>query len=202
MQQQHALVIGIYKELEPMEKVTYQSSVQTEVIFVKEAAIKKVIGSERKEVPISLSRSLVYLTNQRLIFLKVFEVSAKELGAGANQLAGASGTWYEVPLSAINGVEMRQVQLNKNDLDRFIDFFGEDTAATMLKRPALEILYDEKAATGRAKDYIEAMLRRGALSKLWGRVQMVYDKVWVLGEQSIAIEPVLAEHIRQKVANR
>jgi hypothetical protein len=199
-QLQHANVIGIYKELEPMEKVTYQSSVQTEVIFVKEAAIKKVIGSERKEVPISLSKSLVYLTSQRLIFLKLFEVSATELGTGTNQLAGASGTWYEVPITAVTGVDMRQVQLNKNDMERFVDFFGGDVS--LLRRPALEIVYDEKAATGRAKDYIESMLQRGALSKLWGRVQMVYDKIFVLGEQSVAIQPVLAEKVRQKVAGR
>jgi len=174
--------------------------VQTEVIFVKEAEIKKVIGGERKEVPISLSKSFIYLTSQRLIFLKLFEISAVELGDQTNQLAGASGTWYEVPLTAITGVDMRQVKLNKNDVDRFVQFFGGDES--LLRRPALEIVYDEKAASGRAKDYIESMMQRGMMSKLWGRVQMVYDKILVLGEQSVAIQPVLAERVRQKVAGR
>jgi len=193
-------IIGIYKELEPNEKIIYQGSTQTEVIFVKEAEIKKMIGGERKEVPISLSKSFIYLTNQRLVFLKLFEISATELGEETNQLAGASGTFYEVPISAVTAVDMRTVQLNKHDVSRFLDFFGGDES--MLHRPALEIVYDEKAATGRAKDYIESMLRRGMLSKLWGRVQMVYDKIFVLGEQSVAIQPVLAERVRQKVAGK
>ncbi|MGH9922580.1 MAG: hypothetical protein ACRD38_07495, partial [Nitrososphaerales archaeon] len=41
-------VIGIIKQLEDDEKVISQSITQTEVIFVKEAHIKKVLGQERK----------------------------------------------------------------------------------------------------------------------------------------------------------
>jgi hypothetical protein len=193
-------VIGIYKELDPSEKIVYQGQVQTEVIFVKEAEIKKVIGIERKEVPISLSKSLLYLTNQRLIFLKLFEISATELGENNNQLASVSGTFYELPINAVTGVDMRTVRLNKNDSERFVTIFGGDESK--LQRPALEIIYDEKAATGRAKDYIEAMMGRGLVSKLWGRVQMVYDKIFVLGEQSVAIQPVLAEAVRKRVSAR
>lgn len=72
--------LGIFKELEPNEKIIYQGVTQTEVIFVKEAEIKKVVGRERKEVPISISSSFVYMTTQRLVFLKLFELSATELG--------------------------------------------------------------------------------------------------------------------------
>lgn len=193
-------MIGIFKELEPNEKIVYQGQVQTEVIFVKEAEIKKVIGSERKEIPISLSKSLLYLTNQRLIFLKLFEISATELGENTNQLASVSGTFYELPISAVTGVDMRTVKLNKNDYERFVTIFNGDESK--LQRPALEIIYDEKAATGRAKDYIEAMMQRGLMSKLWGRVLMVYDKIFVLGEQSVAIQPVLSEAVRRRTSAR
>ncbi len=200
-----ANVVGIYKELEEGEKTIFQSVTQTEVIFVKEAEIKKLIGRERKEIPISISKALVYLTNQRLLFLKLFELSATELGEEKNMLAGAGGTFYEVPLDAVTAVDMRQVKLNKGDEERFLNLFeGSDpnTAAAKLKSPALEIVYDEKAATGRGKTYIESMLRRGFLSKLWGKVEMTYDKILILGEQSVAIMPTLSERVRKKVETR
>ncbi|AIF83669.1 zinc-ribbon domain [Candidatus Nitrososphaera evergladensis SR1] len=189
-------LIGIIKELENDEKVVTQSITQTEVIFVKEAFIKKVLGQERKEVPISISGSMFYLTNQRLIFLKLFELSASELGQDSNLLAGAGGTFYELPLTSITGVEMRQVKLNKNDEARFVNIFGGDVSK--LRRPALEIIYDEKAAKGRAKDYMESMMQRGIISKLWGKVEMVYDKIFVLGEQAVVLQPTLSEYVKVK----
>ena len=195
-QQQASPLLGIFKELEPDEKIIYQGTTQTEVIFVKEAEIKKIIGRERKEVPISISASLVYLTNQRLIFLKLFEISATEIGAENNLLAGVAGTFYEMPITAVTSVDIRTVKLNKHDEERFRVFFGENNESRLLK-PALEIIYDEKAATGRAKDYIESMLQRGFLSKLWGKVEMTYDKIFVLGEQSVVLKPFLSEKIRQ-----
>lgn len=191
-------VLGIYKKLEPNEKIIFQGTAQTEVIFVKEAEIRKLIGSrERKEVPISISESIVYLTNQRLIFLKLFEISATEIGTTNNLLAGVAGTFYEMPVSAVTSVDIRSVKLNKNDEERFLNFFGVENEYK-LRKPALEIIYDEKAATGRAKDYIESMLRRGFLSRLWGKVEMTYDKIFILGEQCIGIQPTLSEQIRKK----
>ena len=193
-------LVGIIKELDNDEKVITQSMVQTEVIFVKEAQIKKIMGQERKEVPISISGSMFYLTNQRLIFLKLFELSATELGQDTNMLAGAGGTFYELPLSSITGVDMRPVKLNKNDEARFVGIFGGDAAK--LRKPALELIYDEKAAKGRAKDYMESMMQRGMVSKLWGKVEMVYDKIFVLGEQAAALQPVLSEHVKIKNSMR
>lgn len=193
-------LIGIMKELENDEKVITQSIVQTEVIFVKEAFIKKMLGQERKEVPISISGSMFYLTNHRLIFLKLFELSATELGQDVNLLAGAAGAFYELPLSSITAVEMRPVKLNKNDEARFVTIFGGDAAK--LRRPALEIIYDEKAARGRAKDYMESLMRRGPVSKLWGKVEMVYDKIFVLGEHAVTLQPALSEFVKAKSSMR
>ena len=189
-------VIGIVKPLDKDEKLVTQSMMQTHVLFVKEAHIKKMLGEERKEVPLSLSTSFFYLTNRRLIFLKLFELSASELGQGSNMLAGAAGTFYELPLTAITGVDMRPVKLNKNDEARFLTFFQNDMSK--FQRPALEIIYDEKAATGRARDYMESMLQRGIVSKLWGKVEMVYDKIFVLGEQAVALQPLLSDFVRTK----
>jgi hypothetical protein len=193
-------VIGIVKSLDKDEKLVTQSMTQTHVLFVKEAHIKKILGEERKEVPLSLSTSFFYLTNRRLIFLKLFELSASELGQGNNMLAGAAGTFYELPLTAITGVDMRPVKLNKNDEARFLTFFQNDMSK--FQRPALEIIYDEKAATGRARDYMESMLQRGIVSKLWGKVEMVYDKIFVLGEQAVALQPVLSDFVRTKTGMR
>jgi len=193
-------LVGIFKQLESNEKVMTQSLLQTQVIFVKEAQIKKVFGQERKEVPLSISSSMFYLTNERLIFLKLFEISATELGSEINMLAGASGTFYEIPLRAVTGVDMRPVKLNKNDQERFLKFFNNDKSK--LEKPALEIIYDEKAATGRAKDYMESMLQRGALSKLWGKVEMVYDKIFVLGEQATVLQPLLSDYIRKNKGDK
>jgi hypothetical protein len=155
-----------------------------------------MLGQERKEVPISISGSMFYLTNQRLVFLKLFELSATELGQESNLLAGAGGTFYELPLSSISAVDMRPVKLNKNDEVRFINIFGGDVSK--LRRPALEIIYDEKAARGRAKDYMESLMQRGLISKLWGKVEMVYDKIFVLGEQAVTLQPALAEYVKAK----
>jgi hypothetical protein len=195
--------LGIFKELEAEEKPVANSSVQTEVLFIKEAEIKKVLGKERKEVPLSMSSSMFYLTNHRLIFLKLFEVWASDLSKEeknkSQRLVGAGGTFFELPLTAIAGVEMRQLKLNKNDRDRFIQFFRDEA---ILERPALEIIYDEKAATGRAKDYVEHMLDRNKLSKIWGKVEMVYDKILVLGEQAVVLQPLLSDYVKTKNSMR
>lgn len=192
--------IGIYKNLDDDEKLVTQSLVQTQVIFVKEAQIKKVLGQERKEVPLSMSSCMFYLTNQRLIFLKLFEILATELQKDTRKevemIGGASGTFFELPLTAVAGVEMRQVKLNKNDKERFVKWYGSES---ILERPALEIVYDERAATGRAKDYMESMLDRNKLSKLWGKVEMVYDKILVLGEQAVVLQPLLSDYVKMKV---
>src|SRR5437870_12778449 len=101
---------------------------------------------------------------------------------------------------AITGVDMRPVKLNKNDEARFLNIFRGDISK--LKRPALEIIYDEKAATGRARDYMESMLQRGLVSKLWGKVEMVYDKVFVLGQQAVTLQPILSDYVRTKNSMR
>ena len=189
-------LIGIYKELDSGESLLHNGVIHTDVIFVKEAEIKKVIGKERKEVPVSISSCFVYMTSKRIIFLKLFELSASELSENVNLLSGVSGTFYEIPLSAIKNVDMRPIKINKNDVDRFERFFGANK--NILDRPNLEIVYEEKEATGRAKDYMESMLQRGALSKLWGKVQMVYDKIFILGEQSVILEPIIAERITKR----
>lgn len=104
-----------------------------------------------------------------------------------------------MPLSAVTSVDMRPVKLNKSDEQRFLELFGEGSE-WKLKKPALEIIYDEKAAAGRSKDYVESLLDRGLLSKLWGKIEMSYDKLFVLGEQSVSLQPTLADRVRQRNA--
>lgn len=199
--QQEPKSVGIYKLLENDEKIVTQSVVQTEVIFVKEAEIKKVLGQERKEVPLSISSSMFYLTNHRIIFLKLFEMWTNDVRKEMKEtrVIAASGTFFELPLTAVIGVEMRQIRLNKNDKDRFVEIFGNES---ILERPALEIIYDEKAATGRAKDYMESMLDRNIVSRLWGKVEMVYHKILVLGEQAVTLQPALSEYVATKKGMR
>jgi hypothetical protein len=194
--------LGIFKELEPNERILYQSVTLTDVIFVKEAVIRGVIfgNRSRKEIPISMSKSLFYLTDQRIVFLKLFEMVATEVGEKENRLAGAAGTFYEMPLHAVTSVDMRPVQLSANDMLKFREQLGANDAT--LRRPALEIIYDEKEATGRAKDYMESMLNRGLLSRLFGQMESTYDKIFILGEQSVSIQPILAQRVRRNVESK
>ncbi len=199
VQQVAPKILGVFKELEPNEKILYQSVSFTDVIFVKEAVIRGVLlgNRSRKEIPISMSKSLFYLTDQRIVFLKLFEMLATEVGEKENLLAGAAGTFYEMPLQAVTSVDMRPVQINETDAEKFKQQLGvsDDT----LRRPALEIIYDEKQATGRAKDYMESMLNRGLLSRLFGKMESTFDKVFILGEQSVSIQPVLSQRVKRNV---
>lgn len=181
-------------ELDMDESLMTQSKDQTEVVYFKEAAIKKLIGRETKQTPISLSKSMVYVTNKRLILLKLFEVSATEVAEGANQLATSSGTFYEVPLSAVAGVQTMTLQFNKKDVARFLDFYGGDES--VLGRPGLEISYDGAAATGGAKLAMDDVLRRSAISKIMGKVESVSDKMLILGDEGLALGPRLSQTAR------
>jgi len=142
---------------------------------------------------------LCFILNQRLIFLKLFEIWAadlqKETKNDVQIIPGGGGTFFESPLTAIAGVEMRQVKLNKNYRERFVKWYG---CESKFERPALEGIYDEKSAIGRAKDYTESMPNRNKLSKLWGKVEMVYHKILVLGEQAVFLQPALSDYIKMK----
>ena len=100
-------LIGVYKELRIDEELSFQSKMVTPAIFVKEAKVSTLFIPGKREVPIALVYANVYLTNQRLIFLVLYQMQAAELGKRRRRVirSGIAGTWFEIPLSTITHVE-------------------------------------------------------------------------------------------------
>jgi hypothetical protein len=129
-------------------------------VFIKEADIKKLICRERKEVPISYAMTMIYLTNKRLVFLILYQVETRLLAErGAPSLSGVTGTWFEMPIFAITDVDIRPVLIRQDrEMMRLVEW---GIIPNLERATAVELIYDEKMATGRIKDYMEPMLKMG-----------------------------------------
>ena len=64
---------------------------------------------------------------------------------------------------------------------------------------ALEIVYDEKRASGRSLEYAEGLMKRGRISKLLGKVQKTSDKLLILGNDAVSISPSLKQFTIKKI---
>jgi hypothetical protein len=183
-------VIGIYKELDDDEKLSFEGRTILPTVFIKEVEIKKLIGRETKEVPISYAMTKTYFTNKRLVFLILYQIETRLLTeGGAPSLSGVTGSWFEMPLNAIIEVEVRPVFVRQDKemmrLAEWIPSLNVDRA------PCVEIVYDEKMATGRIKDYMESMLGMGFWTKLFKKIERVSDKLLLIGEETVSISPML-----------
>ena len=197
-------LLGIYKVLSPNEELIFENKSLTPVVLVKEAFIKKVLKrTETREMPLSYSLAKTYLTNKRLIFLILYQLSSKYLGdeEASNDIAGVVGTWFEVPVSAIVDYHVRPLMLKENVWQKdmwILEQWG--IADTSQRQSLMEIIYDEKQATGRSKDYVEAMMQRGMFSKLFGKVEKISDKIFILGHESATLAPSLKQFCNSKVS--
>ena len=191
-------LIGIVKELDTDEKVSFENKIVTPVFFIKEAEIKKTVGgTKRREVPISIAMTNIYLTNKKLVFLVLYQLQATALADSRTGLSGISGTWFEMPLSAIKEVDIRPLKLDKDFEKNFKNRVYEwGLSEQFEKRPSTELIYDEKVAHGRTKDYMESLLDRGRISKLFGKIERVYDKLLILGEETVSITPALRQIVK------
>ena len=189
--------IGLFKELREDEELLFQTNVVTPVVFVKEAEIKRpIVGTERKEIPIAYAAANMYLTNQRLLFLILYQLEAQALAEkGAPRISGVTGTWFEMPISAITSVEVRPVMVRKDENMRRLSEWGimpsQDTSC-------VELVYSEKDAVGRAKDYMQSMLRMGFFAKRLKKVLRVSDKLFVIGREVVSIAPTINGLIRER----
>lgn len=182
-------VIGLFKNLSDDEDLIFESKIVTPIVFVKEAIIKKLVGRERNEIPISYAMSNVYLTNNRLIFLILYQIEAKTIAENIPpRLSGVSGTWFEIPTSAILETEVRPLSLRRDDMQRLSEWIP---TLDISRAPTVEVIYEEKMAIGRVKDYMESMLKMGFFTKLFKKVERVYDKLFIIGEETVSVVPTL-----------
>ncbi len=190
--------IGLFKKLKSTEELTFETKIVTPVIFLKEVESRRLGMHRRQEIPISLCQANVYLTNERLLFLVLYLLEASTIAergkSKASRLSGVSGTWFEMPLSAVQQVEMRPLKLLKGkEMGQFFESIFSDKAerSGFLKSPAVELIYDEQVAIGRVKDYMVSLLRMGLFGRMFTKLDKVYDKLLIVGEEIVSIMPTL-----------
>lgn len=197
--------IGLFKRLKSGEELSFDTKIVTPVIFLKEVESKRLGMHKRQEIPISLCQANVYLTNERLLFLVLYQLDARTVAefkkSKMSRLSGVSGTWFEMPLSSIQQIEMRPLQLLKGkEMEEFFKlvFPDKDELNQFMKIPAVELVYDEQAATGRIKDYMQALFKMGFWGRITTKLEKAYDKLLIAGEEIVSIIPTLRAAIHKK----
>ena len=182
--------VGLYRELNENEHAIVENNVLTPTIFRKEIQVKKFIGHERKEIPVSCLMTNIYLTNKRLMFLIIREVEALILRKkGVPTLSGIEGSWYEIPVSAIKNVEALNKELNKEkELKKLVPSLADKQTVSLV-----EITYEGKRTSGNLKEYMESMFDAEGLARMFNFKDVVElaNKVQIVGEQNIGIVPKL-----------
>jgi len=191
-------VIGLYKFLSPGEEIIFEGSTLTPIVQVKEAYIKKVLNrEERREIPLAVYEGKLYLTTKRMIFLILHQTFSQDYG-GDNK--GVVGSWTEIPVEAIKDYQIRPVVVKDSMWKQFIDQIDEIIMTRQGKmESALEIVYDEKRASGRSLEYAEGLMKRGRISKLLGKVKRTSDKFLIIGNDAVSISPSLKQFTIKKI---
>lgn len=191
-------VIGLYKFLSKDEEIIFEGSTLTPIVQVKEAYIKKVLNrEERREIPIAVYEGKLYVTTKRLIFLILHQTHSTDYG-GEN--TGIVGTWTEVPTDAIEDYQIRPLIVKDSSWKGFLDVIEQLVAIRKSTiESALEIIYDESLASGRSLEYAEGLMKRGRLSKLFGKVQRTSDKLIILGNDAVSVSPSLKQFMIKKI---
>ncbi|MFB0514452.1 MAG: hypothetical protein ACETVQ_02635 [Candidatus Bathyarchaeia archaeon] len=185
-------LVGLYKELGDNEHLVIEGKIIVPTVFVREAKVKKFMGHEKKGFPLSYLMSGVFLTNKRLMFLIFRELEALILQKKRiPSLAGIEGSWFEIPTSAIYNVEVVRKELKKDKEMRaaFPALSKHETVSTV------EIFYNGQRASGKLKDYIESIFSRDGMAKRFNlkNIEAIFDKVQLVGEQTVGIVPKLKE---------
>ena len=191
-------LVGLYKELGDNEHLVIKEGVIAPTVFVREAKVKKFIGHERKGFPLSYLISNVYLTNKRLMFLIFQELEALVLQKrGIPGLTGIEGTWFEIPTSAIYNVEVIRKEVGRDKELRavFPSLTRQDAVSTV------EIFYNAHRASGRLKEYMQSIFNEDGMAKHFNlkNIEAIFDKVQLLGEQTMGIVPKLRELGKSKI---
>ncbi len=194
--------IGIFRELDKNERIEFESRTIMPTVFMKEAEIKKVLGKERKEFPISFTATNIYVTNKKLYFLILYQMGAKELTGEEKKsaLSGIAGTWFEIPITAINSVDNRMIKLNNLNTEtdmKMLVTWGLLKEEELNNASCVEIVYNEEDAMGRAKDYMEANLGvNNFMGRIFNKVEKVSDKLFIIGKEATPIIPSLKRQLK------
>jgi len=190
-------LVGLFKELGLNEHLVVEGRIIVPTIFVREVKVKKFMGHERKGFPLSYLVSNVFLTNRRLMFLIFQELEALVLQKkGIPSLVGIEGSWFEIPTSAIYNVEVVRKEIRKDKEMRgvFPTLSKHETVSTV------EIFYNGQRASGKLKEYIESIFSRDGMTKRFNlkNIEATFDKVQLLGEQTVGLVPKLKEFSKFK----
>jgi hypothetical protein len=145
-------VVGIYKKLSTNEKLIFQTKEGTPTIFVKNAQIKKWRGQETREVPILYSMTNVYLTNERLLFLIHSQIDALTFEKRKSIcFSNVSGTWFEIPITAITNINVvnRDFEKDDNIIKIYSSFFQENSLELV------QLIYNKRRTTGKIKEVVD-----------------------------------------------
>lgn len=191
-------VVGLFCRLKSTEELSFETKAITPVIFLKEAESRMLGRHRRQEVPISLCQANIYLTNERLLLLVLHQIQASILAepkiTRVSRFSGVTGDWFEIPLCVIRQVETRPLKpVQSKEMRKFFELIFPKTKQLVefLDAPAIELIYDEQAAIGRYKDYIESLPRMGVLTRMFTKIHLVYDKLIILGDEIVSIMPSL-----------
>lgn len=159
-------------------------------IFKKEVQVKKLMGHEKKEIPVSSFMVNIYLTNKRLMFLIIRENEAQALRKrGIPALMGLEGSWYEIPVSAIKSVEAINMEASRDrDLKELVPSLPSHQTVSIV-----EIAYEGDRTSGNFKEYMESMFDAQGLARMFNLKEAVElaNKVQIIGEHNISLVPKL-----------
>ncbi|MEM3160887.1 MAG: hypothetical protein QXJ74_08910 [Nitrososphaera sp.] len=136
-----------------------------------------MMGWEKVERIISMARAIIYLTNERVIFLKLFEVPGVSSGQKKNLLAASAGSFFDLSLHDVSYVMKRSLTISKENIFRFSTTLGGDEHQVS-GGPALEIGYNERKVSVK-KDVVP-----------------LYEIVLVLGEPQFTMESIIKEQLK------
>lgn len=185
--------IGISKQLDQDETIAYQSEIPSPVISINE--IKNILGQTQKEVPISIFISFNYLTNKRIIFLKLFE-SNFEISDKTNIFSKNIGTFYEIPFTAVVSVVVKPIQLSETDIKHLVNSFNVDE--NQLKKPLLELTFIKRMTSENKNEDKNASTNKEFNGKPSQNIENPSEKILILSEQTESMLSIIKKALEKR----
>ncbi|MFC1902995.1 hypothetical protein ACFLX4_02890 [Chloroflexota bacterium] len=183
-------IIGLFINLGSSEQLSFETKEITPVLFIKEMESRSLGKYRRQEVPISLCQAQLYLTNERLLILVLYQTEVDLLFqprmTRVPRPSSIPGVWFEIPLSAIRQVEDRRLKpVQSQEMRKFFEFVfpNKKELVNFLDSSAVELIYDEQSAMGKYRDYIKSSLKTEALTRRLAKKNIVFDKLIVIGDE-------------------
>jgi hypothetical protein len=182
--------VGLYKQLGHNEQRIFENNSLNAAIFKKKVRVKKMIGHEVKEFPVSSLMVSIYLTNRRLMFLVIRENDASGLRKrGVPALTGLEGSWYEIPVSTIRNVEAVYMEVSQDrELRELVPSMANQGTVSLV-----EIDYEGNRTSGNLTEYMASMFDAPGLAKIFGLKETVElgSIVQLIGDQNVSLVPKL-----------